>query len=187
MNFVGYARKGHSRESIESQIDSLLDYGLKIDSIFKERRSGLDGERPVLSDCINSLNSRDKLVVTRLSHIAKSISHLVQIKNTLEEKDVSLIIISQGLISSSKDLDFYSMITLFSEFEMDLRLERQLIGVQKAKENGVKFGRKRKYDDFQVAEVMKKKSEGEGLGTIAKSLGMTRSMVQRIVRQQVAV
>ena len=39
----------------------------------------------------------------------------------------------------------------------------------------------------QFAEVMKKLSEGEGLGTIAKSLGMTRSMVQRIVRQQVAV
>ena len=49
---------------------------------------------------------------------------------------------------------------------------------------GVKFGRKRKYDQFQVAEVMKKKSQGEGLGTIAKSLGMTRSMVQRIVRQE---
>ena len=52
---------------------------------------------------------------------------------------------------------------------------------------GVKFGRKRKYDLFQVAEVMKKKSEGQGLGTIAKSLGMSRSMVQRIVRQEVAV
>ena len=37
------------------------------------------------------------------------------------------------------------------------------------------------------AEVMKKKSQGEGLGTIAKSLGMTRSMVQRIVRQEVPV
>ena len=39
----------------------------------------------------------------------------------------------------------------------------------------------------KVAEVMKKKSQGEGLGTIAKSLGMSRSMVQRIVRQEVAV
>ena len=29
---------------------------------------------------------------------------------------------------------------------------------------------------------MKKKSEGQGLGTIAKSLGMSRSMVQRIVK-----
>ena len=31
---------------------------------------------------------------------------------------------------------------------------------------GVKFGRKRSYDKFQVAEVMKKKSEGQGLGLL---------------------
>ena len=181
MNIVGYARKGHSRESIESQIDSLLDYGLKIDSIFKERRSGLDGERPVLSDCINSLNSRDKLVVTRLSHIAKSISHLVQIKNTLEEKDVSLIIISQGLISSSKDLDFYSMITLFSEFEMDLRLERQLIGVQKAKENGVKFGRK-PIDNTVIQNVKKLFLEGLSVGQISLKLALGKSTIYRLLK-----
>jgi DNA-binding transcriptional regulator LsrR (DeoR family) len=34
---------------------------------------------------------------------------------------------------------------------------------------------------------MKKKSVGQGLGTIAKSLGMSRSMVQRIVKQDAVV
>ena len=181
MNFVGYARKGHSRETIESQIDTLLDYGLKIDSIFKERRSGLDEDRPVLSDCINSLNSSDKLVVTRLSQIANSISHLAQIKNTLEQKDVSLIIISQGLNSSSKNLDFYSMITLFSEFEMDLRLERQLIGVQKAKENGVKFGRK-PIDNKVIQTVKRLFLEGTSVGQISLKLALGKSTVYRLLK-----
>jgi DNA invertase Pin-like site-specific DNA recombinase len=181
MNFVGYARKSHSRETIESQIDTLLDYGLKIDSIFKERRSSLDEDRPVLSDCINSLNSSDKLVVTRLSQIANSISHLVQIKNTLEQKDVSLIIISQGLNSSSKNLDFYSMITLFSEFEMDLRLERQLIGVQKAKENGVKFGRK-PIDNKVIQTVKRLFLEGTSVGQISLKLALGKSTVYRLLK-----
>ena len=181
MNFVGYARKGHSRETIECQIDTLLDYGLKIDSIFKERRSGLDEDRPVLSDCINSLNSSDKLVVTRLSQIANSISHLVQIKNTPEQKDVSLIIISQGLNSSSKDLDFYSMITLFAEFEMDLRLERQLIGVQKAKKSGVKFGRKP--IDNKVTQTIKRLFlEGMSVGQISLKLAVGKSTVYRLLK-----
>ena len=52
---------------------------------------------------------------------------------------------------------------------------------------GGKFGRKRNYTQFQVEEVMRKKSEGVGLGTIGKSLGMSRSMVQRIVRNENAV
>jgi len=48
----------------------------------------------------------------------------------------------------------------------------------------VKFGRKKTYDEYQVAEIMEKRSQGQGYGTIARSLGMSRSMVQRIVQQE---
>ena len=78
--------------------------------------------------------------------------------------------------------------TIAEIIRIRLRLKKPAAeGRAVAKSRGVKFGRKRKYDKFQVAEVMKKKSEGLGLGTIAKSLGMSRSMVQRIVKQEVAV
>ena len=56
-----------------------------------------------------------------------------------------------------------------------------------AKSRGVKFGRKKTYTEHQEAEVLKKRSEGEGYGTIARSLGMSRSMVQRIVKEQMPV
>ena len=49
---------------------------------------------------------------------------------------------------------------------------------------GVKFGRKRYYTQFQVEEVILRKSQGQGLGTIGKYLGITRSMVQRIVKNE---
>ena len=143
MKLIGYAREGKSRETLDAQITSLMDHGLKLDNIFKERRSYLDGERPVLSECINSLEPRDTLVVTSLNQIAKSINHLMQLKSSLEEKEVDFIVTNQGIDTSKKqNLDLFSMITVFSEFEMNLRLERQLEGIQKAKESGVKFGRK---------------------------------------------
>ena len=96
MKLVGYAREGKSRETLDAQITSLMDYGLKLDNIFKERRSYLDSDRPVLSECINSLELKDTLVVTSLNQIAKSINHLMQIKSSLEEKDVDFIVINQG-------------------------------------------------------------------------------------------
>ena len=80
-----------------------------------------------------------------------------------------------------------SILGYAAEQELQQIKSRTAEGRAVALSRGVKFGRKRKYDSFQVAEVMKKKSKGEGLGTIAKSLGMSRSMVQRIVRQEVAV
>ena len=181
MNYFGYARKGYSRETIDSQINSLMDYGLKIDEIYKERRSSLDGERPVLSECINSLNTNDYLVVTSLNQIAKSINHLVQIKNALEERNASLIVLKQGLNTTFKNLDFYSIVTLFSEFEMDLRLERQLIGIKKAKDNGVKFGRKP--IDNKIAKYVKKLfNEGLSVGQISLKLAIGKSTVYRLLK-----
>ena len=46
--------------------------------------------------------------------------------------------------------------------------------------------RERKYDQFQIAEIMKKRKSGEGYGSIAKSLGMKKSTVQTIIQREVA-
>ena len=74
-----------------------------------------------------------------------------------------------------------------AEMELKNIKRRTAEGRAVALSRGVKFGRKRNYTQFQVEEVMRKKSEGVGLGTIGKSLGMSRSMVQRIVRNENAV
>jgi hypothetical protein len=58
------------------------------------------------------------------------------------------------------------------------------IGREKAKNKGVKFGKKRTFDKYQVAEIMSKRSEGQGYGTIAKSLGMNRGTVQKIINRE---
>ena len=49
---------------------------------------------------------------------------------------------------------------------------------------GVKFGMKRVYDKYQIGEIMKKREQGEGYGTIAKAMGMSRSTVQTIVKRE---
>ena len=55
-----------------------------------------------------------------------------------------------------------------------------------AKTKGVKFGAKRKFDQFQIKEIMDKRKQGQGYGTIAKSLGMKKSTVQTIIQREVA-
>ena len=182
MKLVGYAREGKSRETLEAQITSLMDHGLKLDNIFKERRSYLDGERPALSECINSLEPRDTLVVTSLNQIAKSITHLTQLKSSLEEIEVGFIVINQGIDTSKKqNLDLFSIITVFSEFEMDLRLERQLEGIQKAKNSGVRFGRK-PIDNKVIQNVKKLFLDGMSVGQISIKLALGRSTIYRLLK-----
>ena len=55
-----------------------------------------------------------------------------------------------------------------------------------AKSRGVKFGMKRKYDKYQIEEIMKKRSEGQGYGTIGRSMGISRGTIQSIVQRELA-
>ena len=71
-----------------------------------------------------------------------------------------------------------------SEQELSQIKSRTSEGRQISMSRGVKFGRKLTYTQFQVDEIMKKRMEGQGYGTICKSLGMSRSMVQRIIKNQ---
>ena len=182
MKFIGYVREGRSSETLEQQIHCLMDYGLNIENIFKERRSSIDGNRPALSECIKSLEANDKLVITRLNQLARSIRHLEDIKNFLEVKNVDLIAIKQDLNTSNKKMDFYNMVSLISEFEMDLRLERQLIGIQKAKNKGIKFGRK-PIDDKVVKKIKQLFTEGMSIAQISLTLALGKSTIYRLLKQ----
>ena len=56
-----------------------------------------------------------------------------------------------------------------------------------AKTRGVKFGRKRTYDKYQIEEILSKRKEGQGYGTIARSMGMHRGTVQKIINRENAM
>ena len=68
--------------------------------------------------------------------------------------------------------------------ELEQIKTRTAEGIAVAKNRGVKFGMKRKYNPHQIAEIMKKRAEGEGYGTIGRSLGMSRSTVASIVKRE---
>ena len=65
---------------------------------------------------------------------------------------------------------------MFSEFETNLRKERQMEVIAKAKERGVYKGRKPSVDVDKVKEL---KEEGLGTSAIAKELGIGRASVYR--------
>ena len=69
------------------------------------------------------------------------------------------------------------MLGVFAEFETNLRRERQLEGIAKAKA-GVYKGRKPSIDQVQVEKL---KAEGLGATEIAKRLNIGRASVYRVL------
>ena len=68
------------------------------------------------------------------------------------------------------------MLSVFAEFETNLRKERQMEGIAKAKEKGVYKGRKPSVDVERVKEL---RHSGMGASAIAKELGIGRASVYR--------
>ena len=75
---------------------------------------------------------------------------------------------------------FLDMLSVFSEFETNLRRERQLEGIKNAKEKGVYKGRKQNID---VEQIKKLKEEGYGATQIARELNIHRDSVYRLLKK----
>jgi DNA invertase Pin-like site-specific DNA recombinase len=73
------------------------------------------------------------------------------------------------------------MLGVFAEFETNLRKERQLEGIAKAKADGVYKGRPASVDQAKIAEL---KAQGFGPSQIARKLGISRASVYRALDAQ---
>jgi DNA invertase Pin-like site-specific DNA recombinase len=72
---------------------------------------------------------------------------------------------------------FLDMLGVFAEFETNLRRERQLEGIAKAKAAGVYKGRPASIDGNRIREL---KAQGMGPTQIAKALKIGRASVYRV-------
>lgn len=120
--FVGYARVSSIGQKLDVQLEKLKD----CKRIFKEKKSGLDGKRIVLKECIDFMREGDTLVVTRLDRLARSTLHLCQISEQLRKKKINLKVIDQNIdTNDATGRLLFNMLGAISQFETEIRAERQ--------------------------------------------------------------
>ena len=85
----------------------------------------------------------DTVIVTRIDRLARSMKDLQDIVFELKGKGVAFKATEQPIdTSSAAGKAFLDMLGVFAEFETNLRRERQLEGIAKAKAEGIYKGRK---------------------------------------------
>jgi len=175
----GYARCSSAQQDTSIQIDALTKAGCEI--IREEKVSGtsLQG-RTELQTLLEFLRAGDELVVTRIDRLARSIFDLQVIVKTLEDKGVSLHCTEQPVdTSTAVGKCFVQMLGVFAEFETNLRKERQMEGIAKARAEGRYNGRPPKIDKEKVIDLAIKK--GLTNAQIAKELNISRGSVYNIL------
>lgn len=178
MSIIGYCRASSVDQSLEIQQDALRAAGC--DVIRGEKRSGTTtAGRAELQTVLEFLQPGDTLMVTRIDRLARSIGDLQDIVRTIKAKGAALKATEQPIdTSTAAGKCFLDMLGVFSEFETNLRKERQLEGIAKAKAEGKYKGRKRSID---IDAVRLLKAEGVGPAAIAKRLGVARASVYRVL------
>ena len=172
----GYARVSSSGQDLTIQVEALTKAGCE--TIRQEKVSGTSTQgRDELNTLLDFLRDGDELVVTRIDRLARSIRDLQNIVYDLDKKGVVLSATEQPIqTNTSAGKCFLDMLGVFSEFETNLRKERQMEGIAKAKERGVYKGRKPSVDVEQVKAL---KESGLGASAIAKEMGIGRASVYR--------
>ena len=177
---VSYIRVSSTSQSLEVQRDAVKSVG--VEKIFEEKVSATSTQgRDKLRECLDFVREGDELVITRIDRLARSVLDLQLIIKELTDKGVSLTATEQPI--STKDATskcFLDMLGVFAELETNLRKERQLEGIAKAKEKGVYKGGKSKID---VERIKTLKKEGMGATKTAKELNIHRDSVYRLLKK----
>jgi DNA invertase Pin-like site-specific DNA recombinase len=177
---VGYARTSTIEQSagLHDQVERLNATGCG--KLFTEQTSSV-GQRQELLRAIEFVREGDVLIVTKLDRLARSVGHLCELVQTLEQKKVALRILDLGLDTATPTGRLMlNLLGSIAQFEREVMLERQRVGIAKAKAEGRYKGRKPTARQ-KASEIRRLREAGISPSNIARQLGISRASVYRSV------
>lgn len=174
---VGYGRVSSTSQSLDIQHEALTQAGCE--KVFSEKMTGRStSDREQLALALDFVREGDTLIVTRLDRLARSVGDLHQIIEKLTAKGVAFRCLNQAGVDTDTSTGRLMLAVLGAVacFENDIRRERQMEGVAKAKLRGAYRGRP---PSIQPDEVRELRGQGLGATEIAKRLKIGRASVYR--------
>jgi DNA invertase Pin-like site-specific DNA recombinase len=180
--FIGYARVSSRSQSLDVQVQALVDAGVKGEHLYQEKVSGRkrDGRAALEEMLARGIRKGDTVVCTRLDRLARSTRDLLHISETLEAKGVNLKVLEQPIdTTSAAGRLFFTILGAFGEFEASIRAERQREGIDAAKAKGADSPFRGRPATIDADKVRQLYQQGMGPSVIARHVGIARSSVYR--------
>ena len=150
MKTVAYLRVSTTQQVLRSQRLAILEYARKydfrIDDFIEATASEQASEkRRRLDELMSVLQRGDRLVVSELSRLGRSLGQIVAILDALAKAGIAFVALKENIrVEGARDIQTKVMTTLFAlfaEVERALISERTREGLAKARSSGRKLGR----------------------------------------------
>lgn len=151
MNRYGYVRVSSREQNEARQLIAMKEAGIDLESIFIDKQSGKNFDRPEYKKMLRRLKKDDLLYVQSIDRLGRNYEEILRQWRTLtKEKNVDIVVLDMPLLDTRRGKDlmgtFLSDIVLqvlsfVAENERANIRQRQAEGIAAAKTRGVRFGR----------------------------------------------
>lgn len=182
---IAYCRVSTTEQTTDNQVHEIKAAGYDPTMVFADE--GVSGSmqasaRPEFKKLLETLkktNGETQVVVTKLDRLGRDNIDILSTVRKMKELGVSVVVLQLGKLdlTSAAGKMTLGVLSAVAEMERDLIRERTQAGLQRAKAQGKKLGRKPKLTEDQRAEVVRRLSEGASVSSVARVYEVSRGTI----------
>ena len=184
--FVGYVRVSSEsdRQNSDLQRDALIAVGVDSRHLFEDRASGARTDRPGLTQALAFVRPGDVLVVWKLDRLGRSLTHLIEIVNTLKANQVAFRSLTEGMDTTTASGElFFHVFGALAQYERALIKERVTAGLAAARHRGRIGGRPPAISSEKLAAIVESLRGGMSKAAVCRTFGVKRTTLIETLRR----
>lgn len=183
----GYARVSTLDQDTAMQLEALRRAGIEQEHIVTDYASGTKQDRPGLNTLLAQLEAGDVLTVWKLDRLGRSLSHLIAVVDELRRREIEFRSITEAIDTTTPaGTLLFNLVGAVAQFERDITAERTKAALAAARASGKPLGRPSRVNRHQYALIHQMNAAGERQATIAATVGLSRAVVGRVIRGEIA-
>lgn len=180
---IGYARVSTADQHLRMQEDALKQAGCK--KIYHDTASGAKTDRPGLEKALEQLREGDVLVVWHLDRLGRSLKHLIDTIQQLNDQGIGFQSIKESIDTTTTGGKLiFHIFSALAEFERNLIRDRTNAGLQAARARGKKGGRPPRLSTKDIDKMIGYYHDGKNtVDEICKIFGIGRTSFYNYLRK----
>ena len=150
-NLYGYMRVSSRDQNEDRQRIAMQEFGVSAESLYLDKQSGKDFERPAYKRVLRKLKPGDTLVIKSIDRLGRNYDEILeQWRLITKEKRAAIVVLDMPLLDTRQGRDLtgtliadivLQLLSYVAQTEREFIRQRQMEGIAAAKAKGVRFGR----------------------------------------------